>query len=416
MVHRFRACQSSGLIAALVLVAVAVVPPPAWGCSTAVASALATADGRPILWKNRDAEDKRNQVVFDSTGRHAFVGVVNGGDMAGLEIWAGLNAAGFAIMNSASYNLEEVESVAEGSFMRLALQSCTTVADFQALLERTDAGGRDVTANFGVIDAQGGAAIFETGRHQFKRFDADDAANAPRGLLVRTNFSDTGNADSGSGMLRRQRAYLLLDELVAARRLDAATLLARVARDVANPFIASDPMSQAAPRYAYTGDSVCRFDTASAAVFVGVKPGEDPLLATAWVVVGQPVTGVAAPIWVRAGSVPAELAAAATASRMTAAFDEVRARFYPQTRGEMKKYIDAAALRDPVSSPLPRLAAAEKRNLARAAVALRSWATTAPTSAEVAALQEEIARDTVAAVRASLAPGAPHPAETPTPR
>jgi hypothetical protein len=101
---------------------------------------------------------------------------------------------------------------------------------------------------------------------------------------------------------------------------------------------------------------------------------------------------------------------------MTAAFDEVRARFYPQTRGEMKKYIDAAALRDPVSSPLPRLAAAEKRNLERAAVALRSWATTAPTSAEVAALQEEIARDTVAAGRASLAPGAPQPAETPTPR
>jgi hypothetical protein len=381
-----------------------------------VASALATADGRPILWKNRDAEDKRNQVIHDATGRYAFVGVVNGGDVAALEVWAGLNAAGFAIMNSASYNLEELETIAEGSFMRLALQSCATVADFQALLARTDAGGRDVTANFGVVDAQGGAAIFETGRHQFKRFDADDSANAPRGLLVRTNFSDTGSAESGSGMLRRQRAHLLLDELVAARRLDVATLLARVARDVANPFIGSDPMSPTAPRYAYTADSVCRFDTASAAVFVGVKPGEDPLLATAWVVVGQPVTGVAVPIWVRAGSVPPEVAAAATASTMTAAFDEVRARFYPQTRGEMKKYIDAAALRDPVSSPLPRLAAAEKRNLERAAVALRSWATTAPTSAEVAALQEEIARDTVAAGRASLAPGAPQPAETPTPR
>jgi hypothetical protein len=68
-------------------------------CTTAVASGVVTVDGRPLLWKNRDADDKRNQVISDASGRHAFVGVVNGGNMAGLEVWAGLNAAGFAIID-----------------------------------------------------------------------------------------------------------------------------------------------------------------------------------------------------------------------------------------------------------------------------------------------------------------------------
>ena len=123
-------------------------------CTTAVISGQATANGRPLLWKNRDADNKQNQVVYDATGRYPFVGVVNSADPAGLDIWAGINSQGFAIMNSASYNLDKGDSLAEGQLMRLALQSCATVAEFQALLDKTD-GGRDVMANFGVIDANG---------------------------------------------------------------------------------------------------------------------------------------------------------------------------------------------------------------------------------------------------------------------
>ena len=207
-------------------------------------------------------------------------------------------------------------------------------------------------------------------------------------------------------MLRRQRAYELLSALVGGGRLGPATLLAGVARDIANPYIGSDPSRPAAPRFAYTADSVCRFDTSSAAVFVGVRPGEDALLATAWLVVGQPVSGVAVPIWVRAASVPAEIAAAAGTSPMTAAFDEVRARLYPETRGELKKYIDAAALRDPASSPVPRLVQVEEGNFARAVAALRQWSGAPPAAADAAALQNQIARDTLAAVRALLTPPA----------
>jgi hypothetical protein len=107
-------------------------------CTTAIVAGSATANGRPLLWKNRDAENKQNQVVYDDTGRYPFVGVVNSGDPAGFEVWAGVNARGFAIMNSVSYNLATTDSTAEGQLMRLALQSCATIEEFQALLEKTN--------------------------------------------------------------------------------------------------------------------------------------------------------------------------------------------------------------------------------------------------------------------------------------
>ncbi len=371
-------------------------------CTTAVVSAAATANARPLLWKNRDAENKQNQVIYDDTGRYPFVGVVNSGDPAGLEVWAGVNARGFAIMNAASYNLAKTDSTAEGLLMRLALQSCATIEEFQGLLEKTN-GGRDVTANFGVIDARGGAAIFEASRTAFRRFDA----MGPAGFIVRTNYSDSGDADSGSGVLRRERADSLFDKLVKDKALTASTLLAGPARDVANVHIGSYPAQglPAGARFAYTADSLCRYDTASAVVFEGVPPGEDPLLSTMWVIPGEPITGAAVPVWVRAAGVPAELAAAPKASPMTRALDAVRTIFYPATRGEMKKFIHVAAFAPGDAAVLPRLLASEAENLHAAEAARTRWLAEAPAPRDVQRLQDELAARTLAAIEA-IAPKA----------
>ena len=52
---------------------------PADGCTTAVISGKATADGRPILWKNRDTSSRHNEVVLLTDGKHRVVAVVNAG-------------------------------------------------------------------------------------------------------------------------------------------------------------------------------------------------------------------------------------------------------------------------------------------------------------------------------------------------
>jgi hypothetical protein len=395
--RRANRCLIVGLAAAFALAAAG----SGQACTTAVVAGSATANGRPLLWKNRDAENKQNQVVYDDTGRYPFVGVVNSGDPAGFEVWAGVNARGFAIMNSASYNLAKTDSTAEGQLMRLALQSCATIEEFQALLEKTN-GGRDVTANFGVIDARGGAAIFEASRTAFKRFDAADPTVAPACFIVRTNYSDSGDADAGSGMLRRARAASLLYALVAGKSLTAATLLAGPARDVANVEIGSYPAQglPAGTRFAYTADSVCRYDTASAVIFEGVRPGEDPLLSTMWVIPGEPITGAAVPVWVRAAAVPSALAAAAGASPTTKALDAVRTLFYPETRGELKKFVSVAAFAAGPGAVLPRLLAGEAENFRLANAARARWLSTSPSAEEVQRLENELAARTLADIEA----------------
>ncbi len=379
-------------------------PAPLYACTTAVVSGAATADGRPLLWKNRDADDLHNQVVYREDGRYAYVGVVNQGDTAGLQIWAGVNSAGFAIMNSASYNLDDKDTLAEGAFMKLALQSCATLADFERLLGSTNLrGARDTTANFGVIDAQGGAAYFETGLTTFRRFDATDPATAPRGVLIRSNYSDSGDAATGSGLLRRERASELVEALVTSRQLDARTLLAGVSRDIANARTGAFPLAHPdAARFAWVGDSINRDITASVTLVAGVPAGGDPGLATAWFILGQPVTGVASPVWVRAAAIPAELAAGAEPAPLGAACDRVRARLYPTWRGDQKRYLEVAALTGQRGVLLPLLAA-EERTFRDVREAERGWKGRAPVAEELRALQSRLATRALAAL-ATLAP------------
>lgn len=402
-----RDCNAS-LAAALTTTVLAVTllwaPAPLHACTTAVVSGAATADGRPLLWKNRDADDLHNQVVYREDGRYAYVGVVNQGDTAGLQVWAGVNSAGFAIMNSASYNLDDASTTAEGMLMKLALQSCATVADFERLLGSTNLkGARDTTANFGVIDAQGGAAYFETGLTSFKRYDATDPAAAPKGYLIRSNYSDNGASDTGSGLLRRERATELVDALVASRQLDARTLLAGVSRDVANSRTGAFPLAHPeAARFAWVGDSINRDITASVTVVAGVPAGRDPSLATAWFILGQPVTGAAVPVWVKAAAVPAELAAGAEPASLNAACDRVRARLYPTWRGDQKRYLEVVGLAGPNGVLLPLLSA-EGRSFDAVRKAEQVWNGRAPAPEELRALQARLAADALAA-SAAVAP------------
>lgn len=381
------------------------IPSPA--CTTAVVSASAASNGRPLLWKNRDAEDLHNQLVYCADGRYAYIGLVNKGDAAGMNIWAGTNSEGFSVMNAASYNLEvDKDTKGEGAFMKLALQSCANVNDFQSLLEKTNAGGRDVSANFGVIDGAGGACYFEAGAHAYKRYNADDPLLNSRGILVRSNYSDSADQEKGTGFLRRDRAASLLESLAKDKTLTAESLLREVSRDQANDKIGSYPLTtprkKGASSFVYTGDSICRYDTASAVVFEGGGPGESPVRSTAWVILGLPSGGVAVPLWVGAGQVPSDMGPGSDPAPLNALFGEVREQLYPDARGDMKKYLDLDSLSNPKFGVRTALLAQEAANFRRVAAAVAQWRDKAPDSSELSALQTSLAQDTIKAVSAAL--------------
>lgn len=129
-------------------------------CTSAIVSGKLTANGRPLMWKNRDTNDLNNRVerIVAHDGLMEFVALFDARDLRDTAAWMGFNEAGFAIMNTASYNLNGNDGVKnmdrEGELMRYALERCKTVDDFERLLQ-TLPKPLGVEANFGVIDARG---------------------------------------------------------------------------------------------------------------------------------------------------------------------------------------------------------------------------------------------------------------------
>lgn len=292
-----RRFQLSFLLLWLVAPVLAQAEPAGEECTVGVACGRATADGRPLLWKNRDARERDNVVLALADGRIPYFGLCNAGNSD--AVWGGANVAGFCIVNAVSRDLPEGsdQGPANGAFIKLALQQCETVAQFEELLRATDTSGRRTRANFGVIDAQGAAAFFEAGHACFRRFDAEGAAS---GVLLRTNFSVTGGGDRGRERLARAEE---LCAAPAARRLTPRFLLQQLLRDVKAP-----PSASAGGKGRLdVRETIHRQNTVAALVLHGVKAGEDAKWTTMWAVLGQPLFAMAVPLWPAAGVVPRSL-------------------------------------------------------------------------------------------------------------
>ncbi|QDU16844.1 Acyl-coenzyme A:6-aminopenicillanic acid acyl-transferase [Gimesia maris] len=298
-------------------------PLPLDACTTAVISGRATVDGRPLLWKNRDAPARHNEVALLTEGPLRAVAVVNAGSRR--SAWMGMNEAGFCIENSLSTDLRQPgkkTGPANGLLIKRALLTCHTVADFKRLLEETNQSGRRTVANFGVIDAQGGAALFETGPTSFTMFDANDPAVAPHGYIVRSNFSTTAR-DFPANPTPEQLGKIYSAERYsqACSRLDLQKdkgitvdyLIRNLTRDLSDPKGTPWPgtvngVKQKLPAVIKTDNTISRSTTVSAAVFQGVKPGEDPRLATMWTILGNPSFSIAVPCWVEVQEIADPLA------------------------------------------------------------------------------------------------------------
>ncbi|MBP1679331.1 MAG: hypothetical protein H6Q29_1242, partial [Bacteroidetes bacterium] len=181
-------------------------------CTTAIITGSGTIDGRPLLWKNRDADELSNKVLFVAEVPHKYLAVVNAGDTSGRITWGGLNDAGFAIINSVAYNLPKSGGLEdlEGHVMGDALRTCATVDDFERYLKANIGPRLGSWTNYCVIDARGGAAIFETHNKGYVRLPADTAVG---GCMLNTNFSRSGKPNQGAGYLRFDREQRLFGKI-----------------------------------------------------------------------------------------------------------------------------------------------------------------------------------------------------------
>jgi len=292
---------------------------PIQPCTTAVVSGKATEDGRPLLLKNRDADALQNKLVYFFDGRFKFIGLVNSSDKENKEVWCGFNETGFGIMNSASYNLKLDDDTTkisdlEGKIMKLALETCSTLEDFEKMLNDLPK-PLGVEANFGVIDANGGAAYYETDNFSFIKYDVNDPSVAPNGYLIRTNFSVSGEDNKGYGYIRYATANGLFENQTKNKKLSFEFLVKDVPRCLVHSFTKTDltkslPANESESNYISFRDYIPRQSSSAAIVVQGVKENESASLTTMWTILGFPLTSVIVPVWLlEDGTMPTVLQA-----------------------------------------------------------------------------------------------------------
>ncbi|MDE6222511.1 MAG: hypothetical protein K2M49_02320 [Muribaculaceae bacterium] len=276
MTAKFR---RAALLALPALIAAAV---PVGACTSALIGGELTRSGRALLWKHRDSGFEQNFIeqveATDSTA--AYVALFNGGDSLLREAWCGFNEHGFAVMNTASYNLAPDTARLrdrEGLVMSEALRRCRSVGDFGRMLDSLPR-PMGVQANFGVVDSNGAGAYFETSDTGYVRFDlrADS-------LLVRTNFSVAGCCGDGLGLARYEAATALMAPHVANRSFAPQLLTDTLSRSFFDARRGIDILQQTAvSEVVDRGDYIPRRSTSAS---IAIEVGPEPVM---WVILGYP--------------------------------------------------------------------------------------------------------------------------------
>ena len=316
-----------------------------FACTSAIVSGKASLSGKPILWKHRDTGAEQNFVtrVDAKDGKYGFVALFNGGDSLLTEAWMGMNDKGFAIMNTASYNLMPDTAKLkdrEGIVMKLALETCVSLTDFENLLQSLPK-PMGVQANFGVLDANGNGAYYETDDYNFTRFLVDDTAD---GYIIRTNYSHSGNPDTGFGYNREATALKLTADAAKNHTFTPELFTDTISRSFYHALLDRDAMSEG-DKWAIDQYYIPRYISTASIAIEGMAKGEKPTDMTMWTVIGYPpVSRVFA---VTLDSIPEEIQP--TEPAFTSKYGNLtlarKAEVFPITRGNGKHYINLDAIR-----------------------------------------------------------------------
>lgn len=279
------------------------IPEGTLACTSFIVSGKATKDGRPMIFKNRDTGDANNVVVVAQGELYRYLGIAASWDKKPTSIWGGHNEVGFAIINTAAYNMNGCrvkDSDNDGVVMRRALEVCRTLADFEHLLD-TLPKPLDVNSNFGVLDGEGGCAYYETGDSSYVKFDANDPREAPNGYIVRTNHGLTGCRSIDRGVERFMAITDFMAETHRKGNLDCEYLIANAPRYLTHGLTKQNlyeqlPKDENDTRYIHFSEFIPRYITSSVLLVQGAAPGESPSHTVSWTNIGWPCGSVAIPL------------------------------------------------------------------------------------------------------------------------
>ena len=267
-----------------------------WACTSFIISGSATPTGRPMMFKHRDTGELNNRIAHFKGSKYSFIGLVNSPILDG-EVWAGMNEVGLCIMNTASYNLREdtldCPMDREGELMYHVLGSCASLLEFETWLD-TYPQPWGVEANFGVIDAHGGAAYYEMNNHRWIKYDVNQE---PSGYRVVTNFSFAGRYEEYAGYERYLTASAIMKEaFTPTHQMTPIEAIDLFSRQYRHELMGLHYTPDNAPQYVVDQDFIPRRLTSAVVVFEGVSAQQDPRYTLMWTLLGYPSCGVTVPL------------------------------------------------------------------------------------------------------------------------
>lgn len=303
-------------------------------CTTAIVGPQASKSGKPMIWKQRDTDSPSNVIVFvpATDSSFAYSALFDHDDLDRRSPFGGQNSEGFAILNNMSYNIASSDyDTKNGRTMRLALESCSTVDEFEDFLMNLSP--RYCAANFAVLDASGACAYIEAADSTVVRYDVP-----VDGWLVRTNYSFAGSEDGPSGYARYESAY----ELMTRHRgkFDPVFFIDKMGRSFYNDVLGYDASKKCRRRYVYDEDFIARTSTTASICIDG-----DVI----WAAVGYTPGAMVVPFSVKDGNnipsciKPSDKLDGKCASNELA--DVLKAKMHPFPRDGAHKYIDFKVFR-----------------------------------------------------------------------
>ena len=250
--------------------------------------------------KHRDSGCLESHMEWFKGEKYNFIGLVDDNartepqssvPFSGVEVWSGMNSAGFCIMNTATYDLKDDDVPSslmdrEGQVMYMALSKCKDLADFEKLLDDLER-PMGVEANFGVIDAFGGAAYYEVNNTKWVKFDVNAE---PDGYMIVTNFTRTGRKEDRKGEDRFKCVSDMMDSVLKSAKESSATGIQNGVKGLDHKFMYLMISRSGAP--------VLRNITSSSIVFEGVRKGENPMYSVMWTALGYPLSTTYLPLMV----------------------------------------------------------------------------------------------------------------------
>lgn len=276
-----------------------------YACTSIIVSGKASVDGRPFIFKNRDVNSKDQIVVIYKGEKYRYTAITSiaNGAIQRNRLSSGFNETGFSILNTVAHNLNGGKKDVSNNaiVLRRALEICKTLKDFETLLD-TLPKPLHIDSNYGVMDADGGIAYYETSNKGYVKYDANDPKIAPNGYLIRTNFGVSGIKLFGKGYGRYTAMEMYIDGIKKDGKIHFEDVIRGATRYLTHgetkvDLYSYEPVNGGKPVLVNFKDFIPRSVTMSAQLIQGIKKGERPIETTAWTMCGFPLTTVCIPIW-----------------------------------------------------------------------------------------------------------------------